>query len=252
MCPVRFGGLIVVDATFHLSNPSGLSEPARSHGLDLRQQKVTNLKASSWQHHTSPRPFLNIEKKSDIDLPCKSSKQWISPYRSHASRVLACNPVRRTSRTDPGDAEVLFNRSKGNVAGIRANTNWYARGPSLLVFPLLSPVLFQRQIHFTVLIVKALTPSTVAGQMIIDHRRFRTSCASPRGPRNQKEGGPLAVYSTHAYPNTSIKKNEGHSLQIPPPRAHNVLREPYPPLPPQRDSSFLFFPFKRRILEKPS
>ena len=75
MCPVRFGGLIVVDATFHLSNPAGPSEPARSNGLDLRQHKVTNLKASSWQHHISPRPFLNIGKKSDIDPPSKYSKR---------------------------------------------------------------------------------------------------------------------------------------------------------------------------------
>ena len=40
---------------------------------------------------------------------------------------LHATPVRRTARTDPGDAEVLLNRSKENVADIRANTNWYAR-----------------------------------------------------------------------------------------------------------------------------
>ena len=56
---------------------------------------------------------------------------------------LHATPARRTRRIDLGDVEVLLNRSKGNVADIRADTNRYAQGPSLPVFPLLSPVLFQ-------------------------------------------------------------------------------------------------------------
>ena len=71
------------------------------------------------------------------------------------------------------------------------------------------------------------------------------------GAAEPKKGGPLAVYSTHVYPNTSIQESKGHSLQIPP-SPHNILQESYPPLPPQRDRPFLFLPFKRRILEKPS